>query len=101
MVYPIDRLYGRMQGLVGAHPAVEVVDDALEDQDSAEYHETGYQRIIFVLDDDLPVRVDLTAVPEAELGEEPHGLILLTDEVVEELSGNLIVRRMDTMHEVQ
>jgi len=60
-------------------------DQLLEDQDAAEHQQAldlgrGAGRLRAGR---LPV--DLPAVAQAEFGEEPHVLVLLTDEMVEEL----------------
>ncbi len=90
VVDPVDAADRLVQPLVLGHRRVEVVDQLLEDQDAGEHQQAldlargaGRLRTGRLRTGRLPV--DLPAVAEAEFGEEPHVLVLLTDEMVEEL----------------
>lgn len=89
VVQPVDLADGRVQSVVGGEVDVVVVDDLLEDKDPGEYQEVFDVRVLWgVGQSDRLVGVDLGRVLEAERGEEPHVVIFLADEVVEELRGS-------------
>src|SRR5258708_309637 len=83
-------------------PQVEIVHDLFEDQDAGEDEQAldvglhGFDRPLGLL-----VLVDLAPVLEAKGGEEPHVLVLLADEVVEELGLELEAGGVDPLDHLE
>src|SRR5437868_1108370 len=86
-----------MKRFIFPDPDVEVVDDLFEDQDSRE-HEKGLNVGLQLRHVHLHrlVRIDLRAVLQAELREEPHMLVFFSDEVMKELGRPLIAGRVNS-----